>query len=209
MLPKTFQNQPDAIASYDYVDIASGTGIVNFYAGNAASGSFLANYKWYSDTICSLPGTPTNPISAVLDLDFDVLINKPFDIRGLSLVSVPLHTIGGEGVNTVYVKAKIRKWDGTTETEIASNTSRTLTVAISANIYQNLTIDINVPITHFKPGEYLRLTIEVWALGAAPGSETIGHDPMARLSGSAYWNTTGMTDIPSSLIFYVPRIIDI
>jgi hypothetical protein len=207
--PQISNLKESAISSYNEVDIAAGTGLTNFYAGDVASGSILSNQAFYADTVVAgfYSATPGGSYAKVLDLDFDVLINKPLTIGGKVVINVPIYNtnVGGGGGQYLYVIAKVRKWNGTTETEIASNQSRTsISGAGGASVYDMFAIDLDIPETEYKWGEYLRLTTEAWALCTVASTVSIAADPMNRTTG---WDATGA--VPSRLVFQVPRRIDL
>ena len=116
--------------------------------------------------------------------------------------------------------AKMRKVDGTTETELGS--AKTEDVGIGAgdpsrttkSITVNMEIDVSSSVIHFKAGETLRMTIEV--SGRDPdGNDTgymgIGIDPNDRndikLQGS---NLAVVNDIdPTTFEVHIPFVLDL
>lgn len=207
-VPTNFQAISNVLANYNFVDIASGTGFINFYAGTTVDLKLLSNFTYYSDVIAEpVANAPQHDAYATLlfDHDFDVLLNRPLDVAGLTVVNVPImcrNTANG-AQGRAYATVKLRKWDGTTETEIATNDSRIVINTSNPNLpaYYMLAIDLNVPITHFKKGEYLRLTIQLRGGGESAGGTNVSyaHDPKNRTTG---WDTTGA--VPSQLIFACP-----
>jgi len=208
-VPTNFQAISNVLANYNFVDIASGTGYINFYAGTTVDLKLLSNFTYYSDTIYSTYTAAANSNAVLgMDEDFDTVLNRPLDLNGLGIVNVPV-SIYYNGVNTgsVYVIALLRKWDGVTETEIVSNTSRTFSVTLSGAIpekWNMMAIDLTAPVTHFKKGETLRLTIRVYCTcGNDPVIFKYGHDPKNRTTdGILTWDTSGA--VPSQLLFQCP-----
>jgi hypothetical protein len=180
-IPTNFQAISNVLPTYDFVDIISGTGYINFYLGlgygNSAYANMLSNYTYYSSAMA------TNG-----DNDFDVLLNRPMDIQGMGIVNIPVKPTNGSGHSvTVY----IRKWDGVTETEIVSATSIDV---IGSGLYFMLCVPLVIPLTHFKRGETLRVSII--------GDNTAvnyGVDPKNRSVG---WDTSGA--VPSQSLFLCP-----
>lgn len=215
MLTKKYQSQPSVIASYDAVDVLSGTGLTNLYAGEVClSGAsidyLLSSVRYYSNKVCTANYTGTNSaFTQQFDLDFDVLINRPTTIEGITNVNIPIHITHSGGTagssSTAYIVAKIRKWDGTTETEIASNTSKLFQASYGTNNYDISAVYLDIPETTFKVGEYLRLTCIGYAQRTQDGDYvvTMAYDPMNRSLG---WDAAGS---PSSLIFQMPQRIDL
>lgn len=204
-----------AIASYDGYDIAAGTGIVNFYAGKTSGATILSNVKYYSDSIMTAKSGLQTTWTKEIDLDFDAPINRPLIIKGKTVVNVPFYlglasTSGASGAAIV----RVRKWDGITETEICEGSSRVIETT-SAPYWEIFAIDVDIPLTHFKKGETLRLTVEGWGNQAAAvtGYLRIAHDPMDRYKTfgklAETWDATNTPAVPSTLIFQVPVRIDL
>jgi len=179
----------EALVNYDWVDLADGTGIKLFYPGTASGAYVLSPNKFYSEKTCV--DTIIGPAEAswAINTDFDVTLNLPRTLKGTAIINVPIG-VQSDGVAQQYttiIKATLRKWDGTTETDIASGTGTQWTSAsLDTNVYDyNMTmIYLNVPTTHIKRGETLRLTIELY--GRSPTLDTglyfFGCDPMNRAS---------------------------
>ena len=209
-LNKPYQTQPSAIASYNFTDIVEGTGIVKFmaYSNKDSAGT---NYNltqqttFYSSDIELSENNSTT--SAILDKDFDLpAFNSPTTIRGTANVNVCFECDADIQSGTGYLIAKIRKWDGTTETEIASTQSESVTEG-----YAIFNLNITVPKTHFKKGEILRLTIY------CNGTKTAGVNNFHVAFGCDPQNRDGTYIIPSTddpvsttkLEFYCPFDIDL
>lgn len=200
-VPLIYRSGTGALINYNAFEINSGTGIIPFYAGITVDDDILSTIKFYSNTTyqAALTGEPGS-YTKIFERDFDVLINNPLTIRGLGIVNIPLgYQNGGAASGNVYAVAVVRSWDGATETDIVTNQSSTISRAGSGLIEQMLAVDLNIPKTTFKKGEYMRLTIEVWSQGGSnPSVAILGFDPMAR--GITYF--TG--SVPSILTFQVP-----
>jgi len=219
-IQKKFLKSSETLASFDWVDLASGTGFVVYKGGTGISGAstFLSNNDFYSNTIESLATGTGTTATKEFDLDFDLsAFNLPQTIRGTAIVTVPMgirgESAGGKTYNMYYI-AKIRKWNGTTETEVASATSDTHSqvIADDARVGMTKTVQITVPATHFKKGEVLRLTIEGWAWASA-GSDSdyaIGHDPKDRNVAEIVDTDNVIPDTtPTILEFHVPYKVDL
>lgn len=209
VIPINYRKAADnVIASYNYTDVASGTGIIELYAAATLSGSgvyCLSDYKFYSEPICTIGTTE----GKCIDKDFDVLINRPLTIKGTGIVNVPFSVYTSSEDSTGYVQARLRKWDGATETEIAASISGSTLFVVDGSVgtlYRMSTLSFTIPQTTFKKGEYLRLTIEGYVYHPDPGTFNIrvAHDPMGRITG---WDATAA--VPSTLIFQCPVRIDL
>ena len=185
------------IASYDYTDIAEGTGVQNFYAITRTQASGTTKYELtgtvnYSYTLSTAGIAIENGIS--IEKDFDLTtFNMPKRIKGKCSVYIPWYLVvtGADKSTYVYITAKLRHWDGSTETEIASDTTKpTQSYSTTGSPYTLYsTLSFTCPLTPFKKGETLRLTIIGTTDAAGVGSTGIGtvtlhHDPKDATLGS-------------------------
>lgn len=206
------------IASYSFSEIASGIGVVVFYGASTENSSgttyFLSENVTYTDEPIATGGSATSAdFTKVADLDFDLqAFNLPTRIKGKMRVVATLCVTGSTNyTESGYLIYKFRKWDGTTETEIANAQTPTLTSAAATvgSITHNTEIDITTQ-QHFKKGEVMRLTVECWAKQAsgsgAPfdGFVGVAHDPKDR-NDAALLND-GDTSVMEVL---VPFLIDL
>lgn len=199
ILNETYQAQPNSIASYNYTDIAEGTGVIEFYGatGELDSGAFYyltTNQDYTKETTTSGDADYSlTTYTKAVDVDFDLAeFNLPKDIGGTarSFISFWIGNGSTSLAGSVYVVVKIRKWDGTTETEIASAQGQTEAQPdVVTKNYHFSNIEIDVPRTHFNIGETLRITVEVWGIStdASEGAIEVGliHDPNNAAQGSA------------------------
>jgi hypothetical protein len=175
-----------AIASYSYSDLAGQTGVQLFYGAtvmtSAATTNILTPNMVYSKVI---EQGGDNAIHAdytkVSDLDFDLTaFNNPHAIRGTALFSFFQKAYSG-GQVWAYSIVKIRKWDGATETDIASAQTEDLTNIDGTHRYNFVLLPVVIPKTHFKIGEVLRVTVEQYLKSPTNvGTVKIGTDPMNR-----------------------------
>ena len=217
----TYRRQGNpSITSYSYTDIADGTGIQVFY-GYGHKETTTQQYGLSTEQIYSYAAQTyvddrgTSEVK-LLDLDFDVVFNTPKNLYGKARIVIP-HAVGhpttANKTSETYCIAKLRKWDGTTETEIAQATTKTFANQVNfaiKHIIDTVHIDINT-ITHFKKGETMRLTIEVWAKGqSANGTRVyLHHDGKNRLDSTSIEQDEGGTPILSQLSAAIPFKIDL
>jgi len=199
MLQKGFRKSVRELTSFDYVEVATGKAIACLYGGKTISGASLVPYAFWSDTVKTTAEAGIGATKRV-DVDFDVVVERATIIDGVMVVNVPLviESIdsGAQGVKAIV---KFRKWDGTTETDLATNTSRTIAAAVGSNVTDVVALDLTIPRTTFKVGDTMRLTIEIWNT-AETGTTTdvgFGHDPKNR---ELY---TGV-ETPSQLLCLMP-----
>jgi hypothetical protein len=201
-IPQNFQSISNVLPTYNFIDIASGTGYVLFYAGTTVDKKVLSNFTFYSDIVAETPATVTHGAGNTLefDHDYDCLLNRPLNIAGLGVVNIPIALYATSESTNVYVIVTLRKWTGSVETDIVSNTSRVFND--NSDAFEMLAVDLDVPLTHFKIGEYLRLTIQLYGNNSDPADDceiSYAHDPKSRTDG---WDATGA--VPSQLIFQCP-----
>ena len=198
-----FDTSQQPLANYNYEDIADGSGMLTFY-GNHSMEDTTDNYLLSSQKIASQKaetylGVTSGTFIKVMDLDFDnPPFNLPKNIIGTAKISIPYMADAPSGNSTeVYLIAKLRKWDGSSETELGSAQSETIIedgTGPQIDRRQGL-MTMTIPLTHFKKGETLRLTVEVWAKGTAGNTNVgIGHDPPGRISTN-FPGTDGVSTI--------------
>jgi len=109
----------------------------------------------------SVANVLNDPVAKQFDLDFDsALLNRPMTLEGEMIAQIPFyHSTGSQ----VYFIIKLRKWDGTTETEIASVQSPTFDPSTGDDTgYQYASIPLAVPNTTIPKGSQIRVTVETW-----------------------------------------------
>ena len=202
-LPTTFRKEGEkTIASYNFVEIATGAGIMALYAGWTVDAKTMLSNQFASNEIKSASGNMGVSSAAIrLDHDYDILITKPLTIEGKMIITAGIGVYRSGSSNSGYFIFKFRKWDGSSETDIAENQSSSHsnngTVGYT---YGTLATDITIPRTHFKIGDTLRLTVELWGAGGAnPSYVAYGHDPQNRTTG---WDESGVS--PSRLTAFIP-----
>src|SRR3990167_2438325 len=114
------------LTTYSFDDISSGTGFVYLYGSQNSKDGTSNIYRltptihYTQQTYISAAISNANNGLATLDIDFDMLMNKTTIIKGDVICNVPVRldtTAGARG--NIKVKCLVRKWDGSTETEIS------------------------------------------------------------------------------------------
>ena len=214
---QTFPLPPSPVVTYSFTDIAEGTGVQIFYAFTSESSTGVDQHlTTQSDVYSAIVETRivTGSVSVaekVIDMDFDLSpFNLSQDIEGTGLIlnTISAGTSSGQ-TDTNFFIYKLRKWDGSTETEIASVQSPSVSTAGSV-VNELVTIPFTIPRTHFSKGDVLRLTCEGWTASTSTDTTIIafGHDPRNR-DGT---NISPSTDDPATitqLILHIPFRIDI
>ena len=175
-----------AVASYNYTDMAEGTGVTMFYLAATNGDNILTPNQIYSDVIEYSTGEHnlTTDFVKNMDVDYDLsAFNSPRTVKGTAYINFTGHQWkSGTAVVTSKFTIKVRKWDGVTETEIGNATTAELSTS-TAGQYILTALAIPLTQTHFGIGDVLRVTIEGYDKEAAPDSTNIlivGQDPMNR-----------------------------
>ena len=183
MVSDKFTTASPIIASYSYTDVEEGTGVQIFNAfitddGTGHLSKSLVFSKSSSNVNQSnIETSETGTAGAWAEIgnrDFDL---SPFNfaqtIRGTAIVNISHHAIA-TGSSRFLIR--VRKWDGSAETEIANVT----TFSPGNGEVVMHCVELTIPRTHFKKGDVLRLTIISQANGT--GSQTLyfGTDPQNR-----------------------------
>ena len=192
-IPRNFRNTAEnIIASYSYTDVAEGTGIINFLGmatkDSAATEYVLSQNAYYSSEVESaISGGTAGAFTKYLDLDFDLSsFNLPQSIGGTGIFSIPWGEITTGYSYGAYIIVRVKKND----VELVSVQSDTVNPGgAAANFWDLALLQATIPQTHFKKGDVLRVTIELWASkvgGSSPvGTFYIFHDPKDRKNATA------------------------
>lgn len=187
--PEPFSTSADpTVQTFDHEDIANGIGYEIFYAATGTDQNLMLGTAIASNDIVTNIGISNATAEKKLDVDFDVEFNLARSIKGLLIVSVTHGIQADAGTLHSYIIAKVRKWDGTTETEIANNQSDTLDKTTGGAAQNSKTVLIEIPVDEieFGSGETLRITIEQWGWADTGSGEIgFGHDPKGRLDDNA------------------------
>ena len=190
-------NQTQPLVNYPYEDVRSGTGLELYYLGMIAGNEIISNNQFFSDdtfTHHNPGGTP----GTYLDMDFDVTINRAITLRGVGIINIPFTTNNGQDL---HLLAYLRKWDGTTETLIATGTGKTFT-STGAGYEKMLGATFSIPTsTTIKKGEVLRVTINI-VLETGGYEFWICHDPFDT-------NEMGLIHVSSTAALQLPIKIDV
>lgn len=190
-IPRIYTKTTAPVASYSYTEIASGTGIKLFYGmatyEGGANSYILSENEEYSDLVVVNIGSATS-------IDFDLTqFNIPKRMDGTAYISwaAELQTAGAGTV----VQFQLKKWDGTSETNLTAQVS---TKAVTAGGTISIATLPLTTLANFAEGDVLRLNVEC---STAAGGINLGIDPKER-------SDTNLTT-KTSLKVYVPFKLDI
>lgn len=149
---RTYDKQSTKIASYNSINLATGQGVLQFYAGTHYTGSLLSEDTFYGDS-----ESATTTSSSGFTKNFDIIINRTIIMKGDIKFNIPVLSAGGNaGVRSfrVYVQ-RIRGATTTTlydTTQIDWNTPN--------NTFKNfLFVGSLSTFTTFYAGDTLRLSL--------------------------------------------------
>lgn len=212
-IPLNFQAPPSPnVVSFSFTDIAQGRGTLTLYGfwhqedGGSieyklTENASLKSHQQYRSKSSSF----TTSYAKEWDLDFDIEMGRPIIFDGQFTANIPISMTSDSGFSVgAYPHVRVRKWDGATETEIANGKGTEQGAAAGATESWTHVVAFDIPRTKFKKGEYLRITVEVWARsssGTPTGDTRIGTDPANR-AASTLFPDAGHTD--TRLAMYMP-----
>jgi|ETNvirnome_2_300_1030623.scaffolds.fasta_scaffold00499_17 hypothetical protein len=178
----------DRISSFSYDEIVSATGIVNLYAvrGGAGAESILTpNTTIQGVSPISGGAVAGGGTSLVTDIDFDLLVNRQVTLKGATIVNFSVQNT--QNTNDIYGIVYVRKWDGATETDLASDQSGTQNLGVEALPFSSY---LDIPETVFKVGEYIRLSVVITTTSSNTANIYLAHDPSDSVAISGWTATT-------------------
>ena len=186
-ISKTYPPVAEPVATFDSEDLASGTGVVNYFplvGKNAAGFTFSLSESeldsWLPQTTRSATGTTT--------LTFDSgVFNLPRFVKGTAIFSAYIEAAAA--ANAVNCTAQLWHWDGTTATAMTAK-------ATSGNCEANdvtYPVYLELPVTTekmIKKGEQVRLIVELTKTGV--NDSWIGHSPTGQAVTAGGLSSTKM-----------------
>lgn len=205
-LNKYITASPTVITA-DFKDLASGVGIKVLDAGDVKDGSLLTDFSFWG-----FDGQTEAADTTPIDIDFDtsVFTNSLF-IGGKAVVDFTAtgwRYANGEASSTWTISATVRIWDGTTETDLASDSHDLTSSATVANQGTNklISFQLDIPKTNIKKGSLIRLTIQASAAGTNR-KVRVFHDPKDRTK--VMYNASGTLDtVTTKCRLFLPIIVN-
>lgn len=201
-LPEAYPAPVEPIASYDFTDIAEGTGMVKF-EGTVSKTSTSTSFILVKPTLKSSQITTIKNGTGSITLDFYTSkFILPQTVKGTALL---VATIGATHNSSARLDIQLKKGDGT----VISAQITTPTFTGDGGSQETLATETltQIPITnttHFKKGEQIRMTIILTETGT--NDAELGHDP---LNGDGNYIKPSSTSHTTSLKLYIPFRIDI
>ncbi len=214
------QLAPTAIASYNYTDVEDNTGVVIYYPFKGSDASAQINMMSAQADYTEEKGQGGDrdgAVAEVMDIKFESgAFNVTRNVRGTALFRLPWgytpknsdEDLAGSWVITVY------KYDGSTETSIATVTSRTYTTATGVQIPYNSVsmIELVLPKTNIAVGDVLRVRLQLSVgrtVGTAGASAwAVGYDPKDTSFAFVGASKT-MTLNDPQMAFFIPFDLDL
>ncbi len=199
--PKRYGGEREtSIVTYDYIDIADGTGVVTYYGtqlqGASTSYALVTNAALGSDSAWT---SVTNTSSTdILIAVFETSFNTPKVMQGTLIANIPAsYDAVGAGPFRVGATVSVHHFDGTTETTIASQAGTTVSSGDAlTEDEQYMAIPLPLTTTTFASGDKLRIRVHARRYGDGTCTGFIGHDPLGRIPAA--------TLLYSILKFFIP-----
>ena len=190
------KSQEGAIVTYDYVDLAEGTGIIAINAAQvniSGSSLFILNRNaLYSAAIEMLvDGSAGGGASVTNNFNLSSF-NLPRTAQGTALINFSAINLG----STLDIKFTLQRVRGSVVTDLGFEWMQRMTGAVALTHL----IPITIPKTIFKKGDILRLAVYMFATG---GISYVGIDPQNR-NGTHFTAATN----PTKMTIYMPWRID-
>lgn len=184
----TYLDAPNPALAVTGTEFATGRGFLNLFLGNVAGSNRLSDATFYSEKINIVgAANAAGETKTSIDEDFDLDFNKTIIIEGEAVINLNMGmSADGTATYNVIPTVKIRKWDGSTETEVVSVTGTTTVMTMQVDwVKLNLnTIVLNIPRTTYKFGESLRVSVSVTiqrSSGSGSAQIALVNDPKGRL----------------------------
>jgi len=191
-----FSTASPVVASYSYTDIANGLGYISSYLANEQDsggvGYFLTDNTSISSTSISIG---VGEGASATEYDFDL---SPFQIARTIKGKVIINLYGaiggstGDNDETMQITAVLKKYDGSTETTIATmvGTTKNDSGGASATGKQfTYCMTADASETLFAAGDNIRLTLRVTTNSVSgTGFYQIGADPSNRAQDELFYD---------------------
>ena len=180
-IPVTYRNSGDgSIASYNYLDIMTGTAYKTFYGLQSTSGA-TTSYILSPNSLASTITHTNSGANTAMNLTFDLPVEILTRIGGQAQLYIPtgVYRTGTAGDLTTTVSGQLFVVSSAgVETDIGSSYEAQSWIGIggSTSYWKGNTYKINVPKMNVQPGERIRLKIFTTAAGANCVVEVL-HDP--------------------------------
>lgn len=216
---------PSTITTYDFTDIATGTGIEIYYGGQTSGAYFLTPNIVYSDATLTSSGlwggaAASKAYNDELVIPFDVEFVLQRTMKGTCVINVPIgvqSTNAGKSFQDHASCALVIVRDGTPTTIVDGISANFLFSSLGAgqSSHAMTCTRMDVPETIIEAGDTLRVVVQLYTnnLNTETHYHFIGHDPQNRALSYANpaGHAAGLLDFgtdPSILTAQIPFKID-
>ena len=169
-----FTTTSPVIATFQAQDLAEGTSKQIYFGISSNDGT--VDYHLISNAVYSSQKDTTRNSAGTTTMDFDLgPFNLPRTAKGTAYFSAGLHSNGN---GTATLKAQVKKWDGSAETNISSEITAATVTGNGGAATEMVFLELPLTQTDFAVGEILRLTVKLTVNNAIQVS--VGHDPKNR-----------------------------
>lgn len=208
LLPKFVIPGENINVSYDWVDVADGTGVVELYCHTAGESGL---FTYGMNRTALEPGSQENtylgshPRRYLFQSGTVTFALSPFNtprtVKGTAYLNFTLATLGNFGAGTNIFTGSVLKNSTTLGTASGS-------INVAGNI-KTYNLAVTIPQTNFKIGDTLKVAIT----SSTSGTMTLEHDPQNRsvssflMGGNTHAAITA-SENPTKCMAYIPFKID-
>lgn len=154
-IPRNFlQGEAAAIASYDYYDLAEGTGIKTFYGADFSLSGAVAN-ALLTETIPAVDGEEKPPGGATTEFNFDLPAFALPKTIAASKAHFQCFIRNETGSGSYYLQIQLKKISGA----VITNITEKIDSIVCTSGFKFISFDLDCTQTHFKKGDILRLVV--------------------------------------------------
>lgn len=178
------------LITYSAFDVATGTGVQQFYGAMVQSGASEAfiltqDGALYSDRVLSISSNAITSTSYVKanDLDFNVEFLKPQTMEGNAIINVPIGTgVCVGALATYYAHVFFKKVSNGVETDLADSSGAWYQNPEGGDSRNHMSvIRVAVPKTKLRSNDTLRVNIQQYCKVSAGNTKAfVAHDPQNR-----------------------------
>lgn len=196
LLPNNFpQPSSTSFVTTDFSDVATGTSYVQFFLYDSDGDYHLTQQELYAHN-----GWVQGDEATATDTDFDITFDRTFKIEGVVTAYIAgafRNLAAGEETPTQTIIVTLQHYDGTTETDLGTDTSAHSKV-LASGIDETFMYAFNFTssLSKFKKGDTLRLRVQSTLTNSTDGAHQIGIDPKGRTD--AIPPNNGITWAPTS-----------
>jgi len=215
-VPIKFRKSRERIISFNFNDIADGTGQVKFYGFNSEVGGTADYHLTTDNSIRSILAETQGSAQSggggeSINLNWDLpSFNLPKTVRGGFLVTGNYAISGAANPGSGTITVKVIRLSGAVETELASVVGPAfVAVDTTANPSKRFVITGTITKTLFKVGDVLRLKVVCTADDLTGGSASciLGNDPTN--NDGTVLTPSSDSDETTQLIIYIPFDLDL